>query len=138
MLRRAGGHRGRGRLGRALELYRSGADDPAVLRSRLEAHFRRLVDKSGLPSPAMNLNVAGYELDAYWPELRFAVEIDTFATHGSPAAFERDRLRQEELKLHGVEMVRVTGSRLEGEPAAVTKRLRALLDQRRTEVEPRP
>jgi very-short-patch-repair endonuclease len=134
VLRRAGGHRGRGRLGRALEIYKPRAEDPAVLRSRYERRLRRLVREAGLPAPAMNFNVAGYELDAYWPGLWFAVEIDAFATHGSPAAFERDRLRQEELKLHGVEMVRITGVRLEREPAKVAARLRALLAQRREQL----
>jgi flavin-binding protein dodecin len=64
----------------------------------------------------MNFNVDGYELDAYWPDLRFAVELDVFATHGTRAAFERDRRRQEDLKLTGVEMIRLTGPRLEREP----------------------
>ena len=39
----------------------------------------------------MNFDVAGYELDAYWPDHRFAVELDVFETHGTRAAFERDR-----------------------------------------------
>ena len=60
----------------------------------------------------MNFNVLGYELDAYWEPERFAVELDVYETHGSHAAFERDRLRQEDLKLKGVEMIRVTGPRL--------------------------
>ena len=64
----------------------------------------------------MNFNVAGFELDAYWERERFAVELDVYETHGSRAAFERDRLRQEDLKLIGVEMTRVTGPRLDREP----------------------
>ena len=49
---------------------------------------------------------------------RFAVELDVYETHGSRAAFERDRLRQEDLKLTGIEMIRVTGPRLAREPDA--------------------
>jgi very-short-patch-repair endonuclease len=52
-------------------------------------------------------------------------------THGSRAAFERDRLRQEDLKLAGVEMIRVTGKRLEREPRQVIERVACLLAQRR-------
>ena len=70
----------------------------------------------------MNRNVLGYELDAYWEPERFAVELDVYETHGSHAAFERDRLRQEDLKLKGVEMIRVTGPRLDREPEAVAGR----------------
>ena len=87
--------------------------------------------KAGLPAPAMNLNVLGYELDAYWEAERFAVELDVYETHGSHAAFERDRLRQEDLKLKGVEMIRVTGPRLDHEPAAIVARVAAHLGQRR-------
>jgi very-short-patch-repair endonuclease len=82
----------------------------------------------------MNFNVSGYELDAYWPELRFAVELDLFETHGGRAAFERDRLRQEELKLLGIEMIRVTKPRLDHEPTQVIANLRTLLDHRQREL----
>jgi len=131
LLDRAGGHRGRGRLRRAFALYQP---DPAFTRSRFEQRFRRLIRAAGLPAPSMNFNVAGYELDAYWPDLRFAVELDLFETHGSRAAFERDRLRQEELKLLGIEIVRITRPRLQREPEAVVRNLAALLDRRRGEL----
>ncbi|MGN6816663.1 MAG: hypothetical protein ACTHK3_11385 [Solirubrobacterales bacterium] len=131
LLGRSGGHRGRGRLAGALALYRP---DPAFTRSRFEQRFRRLVQRAGLPAPSMNFNVAGYELDAYWPELRFAVELDLFETHGTRAAFERDRRRQEELKLLGIEMIRVTKPRLDREPQAVLRNLATLLEHRRREV----
>jgi very-short-patch-repair endonuclease len=131
LLARAGGHRGRGRLGGALAIYRP---DPVFTRSRFERRFLRLVRAAGLPAPAMNLNVEGYELDACWPDLRFAVELDLFETHGSRAAFERDRLRQEQLKLLGVEMIRITRPRLQREPDAVLTNLSALLTRRRREL----
>jgi very-short-patch-repair endonuclease len=131
ILDRAGGHRGRGRLRRALGLYQP---DPAFTRSRFEKRFRRLVRAAGLPDPSMNFNVEGYELDAYWPELRFGVELDLFETHGGRAAFERDRLRQEELKLLGIEMIRITRPRLQREPEAVIRNLAALLERRRAEL----
>jgi very-short-patch-repair endonuclease len=131
LLDRAGGHRGRGRLGRALALYRP---DPSFTRSRFERLFRRRVNAAGLPAPAMNFNVEGYELDAYWPDHRFAVELDLFETHGTRAAFERDRLRQEELKLIGIETIRVTRPRFLREPEAVIANLTALLERRRREL----
>lgn len=82
----------------------------------------------------MNFNVSGYEVDAYWEPERFAVELDVYETHGSRAAFERDPLRQEDLKLGGVEMIRVTGQRLDREPQRVMKRLDELLAQRRRQL----
>jgi very-short-patch-repair endonuclease len=82
----------------------------------------------------VNFNAHGYELDAYWPDLRFAVELDLFETHGSRGAFERDRLRQEELKLQGIEMIRITRPRLQREPEAVIGNLARLLERRRREL----
>lgn len=74
------------------------------------------------------------ELDAYWSAERFAVELDTYDYHGSPRAFEEDRIRQESLKLAGIEMTRITGIRLRREPETVMQRLTHLLSQRRTQL----
>jgi very-short-patch-repair endonuclease len=127
LLLRSAGHPGAGRLRRALEMYR-----PAPFtRSELERRFLDLVLLAGLPRPVTNSVESGYELDVYWPECRFAVELDTYETHGSHSAFERDRLRQEDLKLAGIEMTRVTGRRLDREPRRVIERVAQLLAQRR-------
>ena len=126
LLSRSRGQRGVRRLRLALVDFR----DPAFTRSGVERSFRRLVKDAGLPRPSTNLFVAGFELDAYWPELRFAVELDTYEFHGDRRAFEVDRIRQEDLKLAGIEMTRITGRRIEREPRAVATRLRQLLTQR--------
>jgi hypothetical protein len=130
LLRRAGGHRGVHRLTRALEIYR-----PAPFtRSGLERNFLALVAEAGLPRPTTGFVEAGYELDVYWPDERFAVELDVFETHGSRQAFEDDRLRDESLKLAEVEIVRVTGHRLDREPTQVLENVRRLLAQRRRQL----
>jgi very-short-patch-repair endonuclease len=126
LLRRSRGQRGVRRLRNALEDFR----DPAFTRSGVERDFLRLVRDAGLPRPSTNLFVEGHELDAYWADLRFAVELDTYDYHGDRKAFEDDRLRQEDLKLSGIEMTRITGRRIEREPASVATRLRQLLHQR--------
>ncbi len=126
LMARSGGLRGVGRLRQALEIYRI----PGFTRSGLERRFLELVRDAGLPRPSTNLFIEGYELDAYWPAQRFAVELDTYDYHGGHAAFETDRLRQEDLKLAGIEMTRVTGARIAQDPKAVTDRLRRLLAQR--------
>jgi hypothetical protein len=123
-------HPAAGRLQRALALYRP----TPFTRSRFELRFLERVREAGLPAPSMNFNVAGFELDAYWPAERFAVELDVYETHGRPRAFESDRLRQEDLKLAGVEMTRVTAHRLDREPDEVMRRLGMLLEQRRREL----
>jgi predicted transcriptional regulator of viral defense system len=107
LLRRAGGHQGVGRLRHALAIYRH---EPAFTRSGLELRFRRLVEGAGLPMPSMNMWVEGFELDAYWPALRFAVELDVYETHGSRAAFERDCQRQQPCVRPSWEGVRQTAN----------------------------
>ncbi|HET8954845.1 MAG TPA: hypothetical protein VFN18_04220 [Solirubrobacterales bacterium] len=130
VLARNRGHRGAARLELALAIY----EPPRLTRSELEREFLRLAEQRGLPQAVTAFNVAGYELDVYWPELRFAVELDVYATHGAHEPFEEDRLRDEELKLAGVELTRVTGRRLEREPRQVIERVARLLDQRREQL----
>jgi very-short-patch-repair endonuclease len=130
VLERTSRHPGAVRLGRAAEIYRPEA---VFTRSRLERRFRSLVRHAGLPAPATNVVVESFELDAYWATERFAVELDAYETHGSRAAFERDRERQDELLLIGIEMIRVTGMRLKREPRATIDRVAAHLERRRRE-----
>jgi Transcriptional regulator, AbiEi antitoxin len=89
LLGRSRGHAGWGRLRGGIALY---APVPFT-RSGFERRFFEAVLRAGLPRPATNFVEAGFELDLYWPEHRFAVELDTYATHGTNAAFERNHLR---------------------------------------------
>jgi hypothetical protein len=132
LLVRSAGHPGVGRLRRAIALYRT----PPFTRSGLERRFLELVERAGLPRPVTGFNEAGHELDVYWPEVRFAVELDTFETHGSREAFERDRKRREDLKLAGVETIDITGHRLDKEQRQVIERVARFLAQRGRELAP--
>jgi very-short-patch-repair endonuclease len=133
-LARAGGHPGRGKFDAALRIYRP---EQAVLRSDLEKRFRRLVLAAGLPRPQTNVVVEGYELDAYWEAEGFAVELDVYATHGSLTSFEEDPKRQDDLLLAGIELIRVTGVRLDREPRETIARVGAHLARRRRTIGPR-
>lgn len=124
-------HPGAGPLSTAIAMYE---DDPAVLRSGLEKRFLDLVRDAGLPRPSMNYVVGGMELDTYWEREGFAVELDVFETHGTHVAFERDRIRGDDLLALGVEMIRITGPRLRREPDAVMRRLGHHLARRRREL----
>ncbi|HVV90698.1 MAG TPA: hypothetical protein VHB53_09405 [Solirubrobacterales bacterium] len=127
LLERAKGHRGRAKVRAALDLYE---ESPPFTRSGLERRFLELVREAGLPEPAMNLFVAGHEIDAYWEEERFGVELDVYATHGSRLSFEEDRVRDDRLLHAGIETTRVTGARLDREPAAVVDSIRRHLGRR--------
>jgi len=131
LMRRVPGHRGVPRLRRALDIY---DPEPAFTRSGLERRFLELVRRSHLPNPSTNFHEGGYELDAYWPAERFAVELDVYETHGSRAAFEADREREEDLLLQGIESMRVTGPRLRREPREILRRVEVHLERRRRQV----
>jgi very-short-patch-repair endonuclease len=130
LIARSTGFRGVGRLRTALEIYRL----PDFTRSGLERRFLKLVRDAGLPRPSTNFFVAGYEVDVYWPAERFGVELDTYDHHGGHASFETDRRKHEDLKLAGIEIVRITGHRLDKEPNAVVRRVRRLLTARRRDL----
>jgi hypothetical protein len=134
LIERSGRHRGRRGLGRALDIYR----DPVFSRARSERLFRALVECAGLPLPAINTFVAGHEIDAYWEVERFAVEIDGWDAHRTRASFESDRRRQEDLKLAGIDSIRITARRVEKEPSEIGSRLGRLLEQRRSELRTNP
>jgi very-short-patch-repair endonuclease len=131
---RAGGHPGRARFEAALRAYKP---VPATLRSDLEKRFRHLVIRAGLPRPQTNVVVEGYELDAFWEAEGFAVELDVYATHGSPRSFEADRERADDLLLAGIELIRVSDVRLAREPRETIARVAAHLARRRRTIEPR-
>lgn len=126
VLERNRGHRGARRLRRAIALY----EPPPFTRSQFELDFFEAVLAAQLPRPNVNFNFAGMEVDLFWPEHRFVVELDLYETHGTRDSFEDDRLRQEDLLLEGVEMTRVTGPRFEREPDAVLARVARLLAER--------
>jgi predicted transcriptional regulator of viral defense system len=119
---------GAAHLRQVLALYRR----PVFDRARSELLFLDAVAKEGLPPPAINTWVEACEIDAYWEAERLAVEVDGWEAHGSREAFEEDRLRQENLKLAGIDCIRISARRLEREPEEVARRLRTLLSRRRT------
>lgn len=77
-------------------------------RSEFEAAFDDLCDRYGIPRPLMNTQVAGFEVDAYWPDLNLVAELDSWRHHGTRAAFERDRERDAELHARGIATLRFT------------------------------
>lgn len=103
-------------------LIESGTD-PLHTRSEAEERFLTLVRKAALPSPEMNVFVHGFEVDALWRRERLVVEVDGFAFHSSPAAFERDRYRDGVLVAAGFRIMRVTWQQLTEQPESLLVRL---------------
>jgi predicted transcriptional regulator of viral defense system len=127
LLARTKGHRGQAKVRAAMALH---DERPVFTRSGLEERFLEVVRDAGLPEPSMNLFIEGFEIDAYWAEHRFGVELDVYETHGSRLSFEEDRERDDALLHAGIETTRITGPRLDREPGAVVDSVRRHLARR--------
>ncbi|MBS1844552.1 MAG: type IV toxin-antitoxin system AbiEi family antitoxin domain-containing protein [Actinobacteria bacterium] len=126
VIERNRGHHGAKRLRFALATY----ERPIWTRSEFERRFVDRLHAAGLPRPATGWNEAGHELDVYWPEQRFGVELDAFETHGTRQAFEDDRERDLDLVLAGIETVRISERKFHREPDAVVAVVATLLARR--------
>lgn len=98
-------------------------EEPAFTRSEAEERLLALIRGAGLPTPEVNVRLGAHRVDFLWRESRLVVEADGYRFHSSPAAFERDRLRDADLTAAGLRVVRVTWRQLSEAPLAVVARL---------------
>ncbi len=103
------------------------SDARGYTRSGLERRFNRFCRERGLPKPHMNAIVLGREVDAWFPEHRLIVELDTEDYHADPGSFERDRDNDATALAHGIRTVRITGHRLDHHADREERRLRQLM-----------
>jgi len=125
LLHRYPRHRGSKAVRTALHRRRQGS---TATKSELEEMFLALTDQAGMPRPEVNVPVEGFEVDAVWRDVRLVVELDGRDTHGTAAAFERDRARDRALQVAGWRPVRITYRQMCDTPRAViadVRRLRA-------------
>jgi hypothetical protein len=109
-------------LDAVLSRYTAGS---ALTRSELEERFLALCDEFTVPRPNVNSRIeGGIEVDFVWPAARLVVEVDGYAFHRSPTAFEEDRARDVRLVLAGYRVLRFTWTQVTRHPAAVARALR--------------
>jgi hypothetical protein len=84
---------------RAVSLLRPHLEfaQPEPTRSVLEDRFLPLLRRHGLPTPLINVHVAGHRVDAYFPDHRLVVELDGWGSHRTKHAFVNDRRRDFEI-----------------------------------------
>lgn len=129
LLKRYPGHRGnraiRECLRRRLEL------PVGTTREELEARFLSFLSRVGIPRPRLNawidLGAHRYQADCHWPGQRVIVELDGYETHGTRAAFERDRARDRRLTAAGYRGIRITWHQLHEAPGEIEADLRSML-----------
>jgi hypothetical protein len=123
-----GDHPGAVRLKRAMRNYRqSGCDRSGGQQRMLAALFG-----AGVEEPEILSEVAGHELDFYWEDERFGIELDSWERDLLEGPAD-ERRRQADLRTAGVETIRITGTRLRHEPDVIATRVAEHLDRRRAE-----
>jgi Transcriptional regulator, AbiEi antitoxin len=120
------GHHGAKRLRHALAIYQR----PIWTRSEFERQFVDRLIAAGLPRPATGWIEIGYEIDVYWPERRFGIELDSFETHGTRNSFETDRERDFDFALAEIETHRVSELQFHRDPDGIVARVATLLARR--------
>jgi hypothetical protein len=125
--------RSRGRRGVAVLRGLISELDPNVARTRseLERMFLALCRQAGVPPPQVNyaIDVSGGTVlgDFVWPDRRWVVETDGRETHGTPSAFESDRLRDQRLNVAGWHVLRCTWLQVESKASELRQTLRTLI-----------
>ena len=95
----------------------------APTRSGLERRFLRAIEASAIPKPVKEHPIGRYIADFYWPEHRLVVETDGWHTHGGPIAFVDDRIRDAELAIRELVVIRVTDEQVAHDLPATMDRL---------------
>ena len=80
-----------------------------------------------MPTPLINVQVNGREVDAYFPEHNLIVELDGWDYHKDHEAFESDRERDAENLRHGLKTLRITKQRMRAAPDREAERLQEIL-----------
>ena len=95
----------------------------APTRSGLERRFLAALRHSSIPPPVKEHPIGRYVADFYWPAHRLVVETDGWTTHGGPIAFVDDRIRDAELAIRDVVVIRVSDEQVDHDLAATIGRL---------------
>ena len=105
--------------------------EPDGTENDYEAAVLALVRSSNLTEPVcqapMVLGGEPVRIDFLWTNERVALEADSYEFHGTRQAFERDRRRDQLLRLAGYEPLRITWRQLSRHPEQVEEVLREVL-----------
>ncbi|MEO6857826.1 MAG: type IV toxin-antitoxin system AbiEi family antitoxin domain-containing protein [Solirubrobacteraceae bacterium] len=101
-------------------------------RSEFEQAFLAFCRAHQLPTPLVNTQVAGHEVDAFFPEHRLIVELDGWDFHRDRHNFEEDRERDADALAAGLSTLRVTWGRMISRGTREAARLERILEAQRT------
>jgi very-short-patch-repair endonuclease len=111
------------------------------VRSTAEADLLDLVREGRLPMPMLNARLfVGSALlavaDAWWPDARVVVEVDSREWHLSPEDWEKTLRRHARMSAQGILVLHFTPRQLRTEPAKVIATIRAALEAARAGGQP--
>jgi very-short-patch-repair endonuclease len=111
------------------------------VRSVAEADLLDLIKWAGLPMPMFNARLfVGTMLvavaDAWWPEARVAVEVDSREWHLSPEEWEETVRRHARMTAQGILVLHFTPKQIRTERAQVVATIRAALEAARVDSQP--
>jgi hypothetical protein len=122
---------GRNGLGALDEAIRRAGFHLGDVESVLEAAFARLCVAYDLPAPVLQHEVVvdgrRRRIDAAWPALMLAVEVDGFASRIDRARFQDDRTRQNALVRAGWTVIRFTWEDVMQRPQLVARQIHSVL-----------
>ena len=110
-----------------------GSSQAEHTRSGLEDAFLRLTRRYNLPTPRINVHVAGVRVDAYFPDYGLIVELDGRITHGDDwrPAFEADRAQTVDIMLEtGLPTIRFTDHQVKRQERGTADKLKGILARR--------
>jgi very-short-patch-repair endonuclease len=131
------GRRGRNGIGALRQVLEDWVLSERPPDSVLEITFARLVRREHLPEPEYQLWVeegsSRYRIDAAWPDVKLAVEVDGWETRKTSTALQRDHDRQNVIVLQGWKVLRFTWNDVVRNPGKVARQIAQALEVLGTE-----
>lgn len=112
-------------------------DSSIETRSRSEVDVLRLIREAGLPEPLVNapvvINGSSYYADFLWVELGLVLEVDD-PSHRRFLAAQRDKLRDSDFFVHGLDVIRMETEVLQRDPNGCMSQLALAVERQRLRV----
>lgn len=125
VMRRTRGRHGHPLLAAAVrELATHGT---VITRSDFEDALRQLVVDSDIDRPTYNALVGPYTVDAFWPDIKLVVELDSYEFHKDARTFAADRKRDRTLRSWGYHPERFVYEEVVRNPHNAATELRQIL-----------
>lgn len=98
-------------------------------RSGFEIAFDEFLAKHPeIPDPARNIHLGLWEIDCYWPQQQFAIELDGRAWHVAVRDAEKDRIKDTKLQREGIRVMRITELRFDQDRRGILEDVHGFLD----------